>query len=391
MDNDSIDTFDDLFEPFEAEGQPEQEQPARRRRTVAVGDTSGETAAVEGEPAPEMIICVSCGSDNDASNRHCERCGARLVRSQMPVAPQPLPRTTAGARALFVLATVVVGVLVLAWVMPWMDRRDLATAQAVDVAPPVAEPLEALAPLVPIRAALWLSALLCAITGLFLYFLARRNPNRGTPFGAYVLDRRIGSGATADIFLAHHSYLKRPAALKVLNDPHPNLDSVVRFEREARIAGRLGHPNTIQVFDYGRSPDGRWWVLGDRTQAPSGAGYALENRLARRTAASPIALRVASSSRSRRTVPSWPSPWAPVTRRIGSRRGPGNSPPVASAPRRSTIRIPRGSRCTARRLPARESRRRPSHRGRYRGNRITCRFGACRENGHQKTYRNGRQ
>ena len=28
-----------------------------------------------------------------------------------------------------------------------------------------------------------------------------------------------------------------------------------------------------------RAPDGRWWVLGDRTQAPSGAGYALENRL----------------------------------------------------------------------------------------------------------------
>jgi uncharacterized circularly permuted ATP-grasp superfamily protein/uncharacterized alpha-E superfamily protein len=32
--------------------------------------------------------------------------------------------------------------------------------------------------------------------------------------------------------------------------------------------------------DVGRSPDGKWWVLGDRTQAPSGAGYALENRLA---------------------------------------------------------------------------------------------------------------
>ena len=31
--------------------------------------------------------------------------------------------------------------------------------------------------------------------------------------------------------------------------------------------------------DIGRGPDGRWWVLGDRTQAPSGAGYALENRL----------------------------------------------------------------------------------------------------------------
>ena len=32
--------------------------------------------------------------------------------------------------------------------------------------------------------------------------------------------------------------------------------------------------------DIARSPDGRWWILADRTQAPSGAGYALENRLA---------------------------------------------------------------------------------------------------------------
>src|SRR5262249_7080559 len=31
--------------------------------------------------------------------------------------------------------------------------------------------------------------------------------------------------------------------------------------------------------DLARSPDGRWWVIGDRTQAPSGAGYALENRI----------------------------------------------------------------------------------------------------------------
>jgi uncharacterized circularly permuted ATP-grasp superfamily protein/uncharacterized alpha-E superfamily protein len=34
------------------------------------------------------------------------------------------------------------------------------------------------------------------------------------------------------------------------------------------------------AVDVGRSPTGHWWVLGDRTQAPSGAGYALENRLA---------------------------------------------------------------------------------------------------------------
>ena len=35
----------------------------------------------------------------------------------------------------------------------------------------------------------------------------------------------------------------------------------------------------LYAADLGRGPDGRWWVLGDRTQAPSGAGYELENRL----------------------------------------------------------------------------------------------------------------
>ena len=36
---------------------------------------------------------------------------------------------------------------------------------------------------------------------------------------------------------------------------------------------------SLYAADIGRGPDGRWWVLGDRTQAPSGTGYALENRL----------------------------------------------------------------------------------------------------------------
>src|SRR6202000_2531712 len=36
----------------------------------------------------------------------------------------------------------------------------------------------------------------------------------------------------------------------------------------------------LYAVDVGRAADGRWWVLGDRAQAPSGAGYALENRLA---------------------------------------------------------------------------------------------------------------
>ena len=35
----------------------------------------------------------------------------------------------------------------------------------------------------------------------------------------------------------------------------------------------------LYAVDVARSPDGRWWVVGDRTDTPAGAGYALENRI----------------------------------------------------------------------------------------------------------------
>jgi len=43
---------------------------------------------------------------------------------------------------------------------------------------------------------------------------------------------------------------------------------------------RSGHFLHFVAFEIGRGPDGTWWVLGDRTQTPSGAGFALENRVA---------------------------------------------------------------------------------------------------------------
>jgi len=46
------------------------------------------------------------------------------------------------------------------------------------------------------------------------------------------------------------------------------------------VTPRSGHFLHFLAFDLGRGPDGDWWVLGDRTQAPSGAGFALENRIA---------------------------------------------------------------------------------------------------------------
>ena len=117
MDDDSIDTFDDLFEPFGLEGEPQGQPGAGEARGTR------QTVPVRSEPLPQgegpargPINCASCGNPNDPANRHCEMCGARLARSQMPVAPQPMLRTTAGARALIVLAAVVLFVAMLALV-----------------------------------------------------------------------------------------------------------------------------------------------------------------------------------------------------------------------------------------------------------------------------------
>jgi uncharacterized circularly permuted ATP-grasp superfamily protein/uncharacterized alpha-E superfamily protein len=54
------------------------------------------------------------------------------------------------------------------------------------------------------------------------------------------------------------------------------------------IKPRSGHYLHFCAFELGRGPDGGWWVLGDRTQAPSGAGFALENRVATTRALSDI-------------------------------------------------------------------------------------------------------
>lgn len=109
MDDDQIESFDDLFEPFGLEGRPATERPQARKAAAP------RPARPAGPANPEAAVaCGSCGSPNAPANRHCDRCGARLSRGQMPVAPQPMLRTTAGARALIVLASVVLGVALLA-------------------------------------------------------------------------------------------------------------------------------------------------------------------------------------------------------------------------------------------------------------------------------------
>jgi hypothetical protein len=119
-----------------------------------------------------------------------------------------------------------------------------------------------LAPLKPVRlvSALFVGLPLAFTAALFLTSRSFRSlirHGKDSTFGSYVLERSIGKGGMAEVFLARHEVLKRPAAVKILSNPDPDASAVARFEREARLACRLGHPNTIQIFDYGETPEGK--------------------------------------------------------------------------------------------------------------------------------------
>jgi hypothetical protein len=74
--------------------------------------------------------------------------------------------------------------------------------------------------------------------------------------GQYKLVEKIGEGGMGIVYKAHHALLRRETALKLLTPDKANASAVQRFEREVRQTSRLAHPNTIQIYDYGRTPEG---------------------------------------------------------------------------------------------------------------------------------------
>ena len=68
--------------------------------------------------------------------------------------------------------------------------------------------------------------------------------------GRYRIIRRLGQGGMARVFLATDESLHRQVAIKVLADRHSDDPHFIeRFQREARAAARLNHPNIVQVYD----------------------------------------------------------------------------------------------------------------------------------------------
>ena len=78
------------------------------------------------------------------------------------------------------------------------------------------------------------------------------DPWLGKPLGNYVLERLIGIGGMGRVYCAKHRWLENPVAVKVL---HPtfngNPEAISRFQREAKLAAGLNHPNIVKATDGG--------------------------------------------------------------------------------------------------------------------------------------------
>ena len=74
----------------------------------------------------------------------------------------------------------------------------------------------------------------------------------GDALGPYVIEERLDSGGMGVVYRARDTRLNRAVAVKVLDgNMAGGLETLRRFEREARTVASLSHPNILSIFDYG--------------------------------------------------------------------------------------------------------------------------------------------
>jgi serine/threonine protein kinase len=102
----------------------------------------------------------------------------------------------------------------------------------------------------------------CSTYGAHMISHLRRQVVEARQLGQYRLGRRIGVGGMGEVYLAEHQLLKRPCALKLIRPGRAtDRQAFERFEREVRLTATLSHPNTVEIYDYGRTEDGTYYYV----------------------------------------------------------------------------------------------------------------------------------
>ena len=93
-----------------------------------------------------------------------------------------------------------------------------------------------------------------------------RQVNRARELGAYQLGELIGRGGMGEVYKAHHRFLARPAAIKLIRPEAlargaASDMTIQRFRREAQAAASLRSPHTISLYDFGVTDDGVFYFV----------------------------------------------------------------------------------------------------------------------------------
>ena len=84
----------------------------------------------------------------------------------------------------------------------------------------------------------------------------------GSVIGNYRLVSELGQGGMGVVYVAEHTQLGRPAALKMLLPQFSSDETIVqRFFNEARAASAIDHPGIVEIYDFGKHTDGRAYIV----------------------------------------------------------------------------------------------------------------------------------
>jgi serine/threonine-protein kinase len=100
------------------------------------------------------------------------------------------------------------------------------------------------------------------VFGSYRIQLLQEQAHEAKQLGQYRLKQKLGAGGMGEVYLAEHTLLRRPCAVKLIR-PGQTADpaNLARFEREVQAMARLTHWNTVEIFDYGHAEDGTFYYV----------------------------------------------------------------------------------------------------------------------------------
>lgn len=141
----------------------------------------------------------------------------------------------------------------------WIPDADIGIGTEIEYA-------EAFEPLTILRRTFWglFALLVLSAAAIFVFTVmnarlrrqAQKAAIEAQQIGQYTLERKLGAGGMGVVYKGHHAMLRRETAIKMLHIEKVNEASIQRFEHEVQITSQLNNPNTVAIYDYGRTPEG---------------------------------------------------------------------------------------------------------------------------------------